>query len=83
MLSGDYLCYAYVGKEWNQPTHCRLCLSVCPLLPPPEEDMVHLLTQCKGTSDVRALHTSNLLNIVAYHFPLNKILAQPNSKHLA
>ena len=83
MLSGDYPCYAYVGKDRNQPTHCRLCLSVCPLLPPPEEDMVHLLTQCKGTSDVRALHTSNLLNHISNHFPQNEILVYPNNKHLA
>ena len=83
MLSGDYPCYSYLAYDQNQSPHCRLCLSVHPHKPPPEENMTHLLAICRVTSDVRSPYTSNLLNTVSQYFPRNELLVFPNHKHSA
>ena len=82
MLSGDYPCYSHLGYDQNQPTHCRLCLAVHPNKPPPEENMVHLLAMCRGTSDIRSPFISNLLNTVSLYFPENELLVHTNHTHL-
>ena len=46
MLAGDYACFRILGKERGIETHCRLCIT-------PDEDIVHILTGCRGTSEAR------------------------------
>ena len=82
MLSGDYTCYSYLGNDRHQDSHCRLCLSLFPQYPPPEEDMIHLLTRCRATSDTRADLTPKILNEISLHFLGNYTLAHPNQKDL-
>ena len=82
MLSGDYPCYYYIGSDRNQDTTCRLCKSLAPHHLAPPEDMIHLITRCRATADIRTKITPELLNIIAQHFPNNTILDYPNHTHL-
>jgi hypothetical protein len=82
MLAGDYLCYSYLGRDRNQESYCRLCLSASPQHPAPIEDMVHLLTRCKGTTGTRTRIVTDLLNLISLYFPNNDILVHPNHTHL-
>ena len=82
MLSGDYLCYSYLGSDRNQSAHCRLCQSVFPQHPAPTDDMIHLLTRCRCTSDTRTRTMPDLLNVISLYFPTNDILAHPNHTHM-
>ena len=36
--------------------------------------MIHLLTRCRGTAEIRTKITSDLLNTIAEHFPFNGLL---------
>ena len=84
MLSGDYPCYYYLGSDREQDAFCRLCHSLLPFHPPPsDEDMVHLLTRCRGTLETRARIIPELLNTIQQHFPTNGILVHQNHSHLA
>ena len=74
MLAGDYLCYANLDKDRATGAHCRLCYAVSREYPPPAETMIHLLTMCRGTAEIRTKVTSELLNILAKHFPSNDLL---------
>ena len=82
MLSGDYPCNSYMGSDRNEDAFCRLCQSLAPHLPAPCEDMVHLLTRCRGTADTRTRITPDLLNLIAHYLPGNDILVHPNQTHL-
>ena len=82
MLSGDYPCYSYLGSDRNNDAECRLCLSASPQLPAPIEDMVHLLTRCKGTADTRNRILPDLLNSISLFSPENDILVHPNHTHM-
>ena len=82
MLCGDYPCYAYLGSDRNQDAQCRLCQLVSPHQPAPTEDMVHLLTRCRATSDTRTRILPELLNIISTYFPNNDILVHPNNTNL-
>ena len=83
MLSGDYPCYYYLGSDREQDAFCRLCHSLLPFHPPPDEDMVHLLTRCRGTLETRSRIIPELLNTIQQHFPTNGILVHQNHSHLA
>ena len=72
MLAGDYPCYSYLASDRGQDESCRLC----------KEDMVHLLTLCRGTADTRARLTPVLLNTISQRFPTNGILDKPNHSQL-
>ena len=52
-------------------------------IPPPDEDMVHLLTRCRGTLETRSRIIPELLNTIQQHFPTNSILVHQNHSHLA
>ena len=82
MLSGDYLCYSYLGSDRNLATHCRLCQSAFPHHPAPTEDMTHLLTRCMCTADTRTRILPDLLNVISMYYPTNDILVHPNHTHL-
>ena len=84
MLAGDYPCQYYVGKDRNQDTSCKLCKHlVSPSLPNPSEDMVHLLTACRATSDTRERILPDLLNAINIDMPTNPILRLQNNVQLA
>ena len=82
MLSGDYPCFSYMGSDRNQDAYCRLCLSISPHQPAPTEDMIHLLTRCRGTEDTRTRILPDLLNLIYLYFPTNEILEHPNLTNL-
>ena len=82
MLSGDYPSFYNLSHGSYQQSYCRLCHSLCPHQQPPEEDIVHILTLCKGTWNERSHHIPNLLNVVSSHFPDNEILSHTSHRHL-
>ena len=82
MLAGDYPCFSYLGSDRNQSPHCRLCKALSPQYSPPEENMVHLLTRCRATTDTRIRFTPELLNTISRNFPNNSILETSNHTHL-
>ena len=61
--TGDYLAN---DRKFNDP-HCRLCDSTC-------EDIKHILTECRGTYDIRERLFPELVNVVAAINPTSKIL---------
>ena len=63
MLSGDYPCFSYLGSDRSQDANCRLCQSLTQLCPVPDENMVHVLTRCRATSDTRTRLTPYLLKL--------------------
>ena len=79
MLSGDYLCYSYLGCDRHQDASCRLFLALSPHKLVPEKDMVHLLTGCWAT---RTMIIPYLLNLISQDFRSNDILKHLNHKHL-
>ena len=83
MLSGDYPCFSYLGSDRNQDAYCRLCQHLAPHCCAPDEDMVHVLTRCRATSDTRTRIIPDLLNTIARLFPRNNILDCTNHLHLA
>ena len=82
MLAGDYPCYAHLGSDRNQDQACPLCQYLHPSQPAPVEDMVHLLTSCRATSDTRSQYTPLVLNTISQYCPNNPILSQQNHVHL-
>ena len=82
MLAGDYPCYYNMGSDRNQDSYCRLCKLISPDQPSPTEDMVHLLTRCRGTQDTRTRIVPELLNTINHLFPTNNILLYPNHTQL-
>ena len=82
MLAGDYPCHAYLGSDQAKDDTCPLCQSLFPDQPAPIEDMVHLLTHCRATTDTRGRFTPELLNKISKFFPNNPILDLPNQTHL-
>ena len=82
MLAGDYPCYFYLGSDRDEDTSCPLCQALSPDRHVPQEDMVHLLTQCRGTADTRTRVTPEFLNTISMHFRNNTILQYPNHTHL-
>ena len=67
-LTGDYLSFESLAndRKSNDP-HCRLCDSNC-------EDITHILTECRSTSDIRERLFPELDNVVAAINPTSKIL---------
>ena len=82
MLSGDYPCSYYLASDRNQDPSCVLCKHLPHHGPVPAEDMVHLLTQCRATSETRIRVIAELLNILAVYCPGNTILLNPNHTQL-
>ena len=83
MLSGDYPCQYYIGRDRNQDTACQLCRQIAP----PHhntvaEDMTHLLTSCRATADTRSKVLPDLLNEISKHFPNNLVLTSTGSNQL-
>ena len=76
MVSGDYQCYATLAHDRGTDPSCRLCNRPSSS-PSPTEDLVHLLTRCKGTADTRHRIMPELLNMLATYYPENRLLTQP------
>ena len=67
-LTGDYLSFERLESDRNtNDPHCRLCPSSC-------MDTRHILTECRGTADVRERLYPELVNIVADLAPNSKLL---------
>ena len=79
MISGDYPCQAHHSS--NNP-YCPLCKALVPSNPGQSEDIVHILTTCRATTDTRSSLIPTLFNSVAEHFPLNEILKNPTQTQL-
>ena len=65
--------HAILAKERGTDPRCRICSSTT-YLPAPTEDIIHILTHCRGTADTRQRMIPNLLNTVHMFFPDNQIL---------
>ena len=74
MLSGDYLTYSNLSHDRGVDPCCRLCKQLSDNTGP-VEDLVHLLTSCRGTSDTRDSVMPDFLNTVATHYPTNGLLS--------
>ena len=84
LLSGDYQCYEYLAHDRGIEPHCRLCMSSThPSQQPPTEDVDHILTQCRATSDTRASYLPGLLNTVAQYIATHRLLSDPTSAQLS
>ena len=73
MLAGDYLCYATLAKERGGDPQCRLCPS-SPVAPAPDENLIHILTRCRGTDDTRQRLFQELFKVVSAVSPSNQLL---------
>ena len=82
MIAGDYPCCAHLGSDRNKDSACPLCQYLHPVYPAPVEDIVHLVTRCKATSETRSQYVPNLLNTIAKYCPSNPILIQQNHVQL-
>ena len=78
MLSGDYMCYDYLAHDRGLSPHCRMCQQASHH-PAPAENLVHLLTRCRATTDTRDRLLPDLLNLVADTMPNNRLPS--NSTH--
>ena len=79
MLAGDYPCQANIDSD---NPFCHLCKSLIPSNHTSTEDMVHLLTACRATTDTRSNLTPSLFNTIAQYFPSNSILDKPDQTTL-
>ena len=75
MLAGDYPCQAFLYAD---SAACRLCQGHSPTYPAPTEDMVHLLTRCRSTSETRTRVLPDLLNAISQFLPSSAILDSPS-----
>ena len=75
MLAGDYLSFATLARERGGDPRCRICTST-QHGPAPAENLVHILTMCRGTEDTRQRILPELLNTVLQYFPSNQILVK-------
>jgi hypothetical protein len=70
MLTGDYLTYSRIAEDrgMGDPS-CRLCRgSYAPQSAPPDT-ITHILTECKGTAEVRERILPKLLNALLHARP--------------
>ena len=84
MLSGDYLTYSRVAQDSrseNADPSCRICQSAHPQQSVPPETVVHILTECIGTADVKERLFPELLNLLLAAAPTRTYLTQPLSLH--
>ena len=81
MLSGDYLCQANLAKDRGLDPSCLLCKSLL-RLPAPAENILHILTMCKATSETRQRIVPELLNCLSKYFPSNSLLRSINHAQL-
>ena len=81
MLAGDYQCYAYLSHDRGLEPHCRLCKTISNN-PAPAEDLAHVLTRCRATSDIRNKYIPDLFNTVASFLPSNRLLSSTTHEHL-
>ena len=83
MLSGDYPCFVNSDKMSNGEPLCKLCQ---PLIDSaqqcPTEDLVHLLTSCKATIDIRSRVLPDLYNLLSQFHPENSLLSQIDNQTL-
>ena len=83
MLSGDYPCSVNAAKIGNGEPFCKLCQSLIdPDQQCPREDIVHLLTCCKATSDTRSRVLPDLYNLLAHYYPENLLLSKTDNQTL-
>ena len=68
-LTGDFLRYAKLARDQGCGSHCRLCSA-------PIEHTQHILTECRGTSEVRERLYPELVNLVADIAPQSSLLDQ-------
>ena len=81
MLSSDYLCFATLSIERGGDPQFRLC-SPGFTGHAPAEDIAHIVSRCRGTSDTRDRILPDLLYTVNKHNPINGIPQKPSHKTL-
>ena len=82
-LTGDYYCYALRSAQTGGSDHCRICPDQDGL-PRPTEDIVHVLTECSGTQEVREPLLADLtLSFRENGTPIDLTQIMGNSKMLA
>ena len=87
MLTGDYLTYSGVATErQGGDASCRLCKklprSLAPSPPPPADTIPHILTECRGTEEVRERIIPDLLNSLLITKPNHPYLVSQPSLHI-
>ena len=70
-LSGDYLTAERLAIDNGKSPQCRLCLA-------PVENISHVLTKCRATSQIHSRMLPELLNTVLYIDPNSSILQVPS-----
>ena len=82
MLTGDYLTYSRIALDRGTGDPCcRICRSEQPLLTSPPETIAHILTECRGTSEVRERIFPELLTELSGAKPDHVYLTHPPSFH--
>ena len=80
MLSGDYLTYSRVvldNKGGGDPS-CRICRTSQSVALVPPDTVVHILTQCRGSAEVRERLYPELLNLLLKVDPNHAFLTSHN-----
>ena len=82
MLTGDYLTYSRIAQDRGTGDPCcRICRAEQPLNISPPETIEHILTECRGTTEVRERIFPELLNEIACTRPDHTYLTHPPSHH--
>ena len=82
MLTGDYLTYSRIAndRKVGDPS-CRLCRDSCSPTPPATDTIEHIITECRGTVEVRERIFPELLIALALVKPNHIYLTCPPSLH--
>ena len=86
MLAGDYMTYSRVSlnNKYGGDPACRICRYSQPHQPlqhTPPETIEHILTECRGTAEVRERLIPELLNILLTIEPNHTYLTHPPRLH--
>ena len=85
MLTGDYLTYSRVALDnkygGEGDPSCRICRSTQPHHPAPSETIEHIITQCRGTAEVRERLFPELLMLLLTIEPNHAYITHPPKLH--
>ena len=80
MLTGDYLTYSRIAEDRGMgDSSCRLCRGSCAPQSAPPDTITHILTECKGTAEVRKRILPEPLNALLHAKPNHLYLTYPPS----
>ena len=83
MLTGDYLTYARacLDNKYGGDPSCRICRTSQPLQPAPSETIEHIMTECRGTAEVRERLFPELVNLLLTAEPNHAYISTPPRLH--